>query len=290
MLGIEKEIMLFFQSLRTDFLNALFEGITMLGEETILIVLVAIIYFAIDKKLAYRLFFITAASVGTNSIIKNAVKRARPFTVEGLTCVREATATGYSFPSGHTQTFSTWSPVMAMQLKKRWFSLIIALAIPLVALSRVYLGAHYPTDVMVGMLLGVAFAFGGNWLYDRVEDKQNLYVGLAAVFTPFAVLFLFNAQPLYGDFYKFYGMVVGVVLAMRIENKYAPLNYNVALWKKALRVVIGVAVAFALKEGIKALNVFNSVYITFGIDTFRYFTLVVVVFGLCPILFKKIKL
>lgn len=290
MFDFEMDLMRFLQNLRTDFLNNLFECITMLGEETLLIVLVAIIYFAIDKHLAYRLFFVTASSAGTNSIIKNIVKMPRPFATGEITCVRPDTATGYSFPSGHTQTFATWSPVLAMRLKKRWLNIIVGIAIFLVALSRVFLGAHYPSDVLVGMMIGIFFAFAGNYLYDKVEDKQKLYIGLVVFFTPFAVFFLFSADPLYGDLYKFYGMITGVVLAMSLESKYAPLDYNVALWKKVLRVVIGVVLAFAVKEGIKALNVFNSVYITFGIDTLRYFILVVAVFGWCPILFKKCKL
>ncbi|MBQ5810526.1 MAG: phosphatase PAP2 family protein [Clostridia bacterium] len=290
MFGFEMDILKFFQNLRTDFLNALFEYITMLGEETIVIVLVAIIYFAIDKRLAYRLFFATACSMGVNGVIKSFAKIPRPFMKEGITCVRPDTATGYSFPSGHTQIFSTWAPLLARQIKKHWFTALVCIAIPLVAVSRVYLGAHYPSDVVVGATLGVGFAFLGNYIFDKVQNKLHIFIGLAVVFAPFVAWFFIGADELYRDIFKFYGMVLGVIPALGIEKKFADMQYNVPIWKKALRVVIAVVLAFAVKEGIKALNVFGILQVTFLFDILRYFLLVVVVFGLCPIAFKKIRL
>ena len=290
MFGFELDIMRFIQGLRTDFLNGFFEYVTMLGEETLMIVLVAVIYFAIDKRLAYRLFFATACSMGVNGVVKSFAKVPRPFTKEGITCVRPDTATGYSFPSGHTQNFSTWAPMLAMQIRKHWFTAIVCIAVPLVAISRVFLGAHYPSDVVVGLCLGLGFAFFGNWIYNKVENKKKLFLGLSAVFAPFIVCLFFGADPLYGDLFKFFGMICGVVPAMVIEGKYADMKYDTAIWKKILRIVIAVALAFAVKEGIKAINVFDNTQITFLIDALRYFVLVISVFGLCPVLFKKIKL
>lgn len=89
------------EGLRTSFLNALFEGVTMLGEETLIILLVVALWFAVDKKLAQQVFFVTATSLSVNGIIKNFAKVPRPF-AKGISCVRLDTATGYSFPSGHT--------------------------------------------------------------------------------------------------------------------------------------------------------------------------------------------
>ena len=61
------------------------------------------LWFAVDKKLAQQVFFVTATSLSVNGIIKNFAKVPRPFT-KGVSCVRLDTATGYAFPSGHTQT------------------------------------------------------------------------------------------------------------------------------------------------------------------------------------------
>lgn len=290
MFGFEMDILKFFEGLRNDFLNTLFEFITIFGEETILVLLVVTLWFAFDKKIAQKLLFITMASMSVNSVIKNLAQIPRPFASGEVTCVRPDTATGYSFPSGHTQNFSTWSSVLAAQLKKRWFTAIVVVLILLVAFSRIFLGAHYPSDVVVGMVLGVTFGAVGSIVYDRTKNKNKLYIAMTIILTPFAVLFMFDAEPLFEDFYKFYGMVSGLFLAVSFEEKYAPLDYNVSKGKKLLRIIIGIAVAFAVKEGIKLLNVTDVVQISFIIDAVRYFVLVFAVMGLCPLLFKKCRI
>lgn len=290
MFGFEIDILKFFENLRNDFLNKLFELITIFGEETLLVLLIVTLWFAFDKKFAQKLLFLTMASMSVNNAIKNFAKVPRPFASGEVICVRPETATGYSFPSGHTQCFATWSSLTAMQLKKRWFTVIAVLLILLVGFSRVFLGAHYPSDVVVGIVLGASFGTAGSIIYDKVENKQKLYLGMTIILTPFAVFFMFNAEPLLEDFYKFYGMVAGIGVAVSFEEKYAPLGYDVSKWKKILRIVIGIVVAFAVKEGIKLLKVTDIVQLSFVIDSVRYFVLVFAVMGLCPLLFKKIRI
>lgn len=290
MFGFEMEILKFLEGLRNDFLNTLFEFITIFGEETLLVLLIVTLWFAFDKKFAQKLLFITMASMSVNGVIKNLARVPRPFASGEVTCVRPDTATGYSFPSGHTQNFATWTSLTAMQLKKKWFTITVALLILLVAFSRVYLGAHYPSDVIVSVILGTAFGTVGCIIYDKTENKNRLYLGMTIILTPFAVLFMFNAEPLFEDFYKFYGMVAGIGVAVSFEEKYAPIGYDVSKWKKLLRIVIGIAVAFAVKEGIKLLKVTDIVQLSFVIDAVRYFVLVFAVMGLCPLLFRKCRI
>lgn len=284
------DFLILLESLRTDFLNTLVEGITILGETTVLILLIAVLYFAYDKHFARRLLFITVFSMGVNGVVKNIVKRPRPFSTGKVTCVRPETATGYSFPSGHTQNFSTWSTVVAVRSKRWWVAGLAVIGILLVAFSRMYLGAHYPTDVLVGALLGVLISIVGNVVYDKVSDKNKLYWGAVLVLTPFAIWFLLGADKHFADFYKLYGMLIGFVLGVRIEETYATLEYNKPIWKKVLRVVIAIVVALAVKEGTKLLDVFDVVQLSLIVAAVRYMILVVVVIGLCPLLFKKMRL
>lgn len=157
MFAFELEFLKWIESWRTDLLNTLFESITFLGEETLIILLVVALWFAVDKKLAQQVFFVTATSLSVNGIIKNFAKVPRPFT-KGVSCVRLDTATGYSFPSGHTQGFASWSSFFAIKLKKTWLSILVGVLITLVAASRLYLGAHYPSDVIVAVVLGVGLS------------------------------------------------------------------------------------------------------------------------------------
>jgi membrane-associated phospholipid phosphatase len=275
--------------LRTNFLNAVFEGITILGEETLIILLVVALWFAVDKKLAQQVFFVTATSLSVNGIVKNFAQIPRPFT-KGISCVRLDTATGYAFPSGHTQGFATWSSFFAVKFKKAWLSILVTVLIAAVAFSRLYLGAHYPSDVIVGVALGVGLSVLGNYLFGKVEDVKKLYLGTFLILAPFIVYFLCVADPLFADLFKTFGMVGGMVAISFLEEKTEPLSYDVVWWKKLVRIVIGVVLAVALKEVIKLINVFDVIQISLLIDAVRYFIVVMAVGYLCPILFKKIKI
>jgi len=278
------------ESIRNGFLDGFFEGVTMLGEETLMVFIIVTLWFAIDKRIAQRMFFVTIASMGVNGVIKNIAKVPRPFAGGKVSCVRPETATGYSFPSGHTQCFATWSSLVAIISKKTWTKCLVAILILLVGFSRMYLGAHYPGDVVVGIALGVLFAVFGNILYDRFRNKNRLYLILMAVFTPFAIIFLINPNPLYADFYKLYGMLAGTGLGIMVEEKFAPLSYDVSIAKKIVRVVFGVAAALIIKAGLKVAFKVEFSELSLSLDALRYFLLVIILTGLCPIIFKKLKM
>ena len=236
MFAFELQFLRWLEGLRTNFLNTVFEGITMLGEETLIILLVVALWFAVDKKLAQQVFFVTATSLSVNGIIKNFAKVPRPF-AKGISCVRLDTATGYSFPSGHTQGFATWSSFFATKFRKTWFTILVSVLIALVAISRLYLGAHYPSDVIVAVALGVGLAVLGNYLFESVEDIKKLYLGALLILTPFIVYFLVVADPLFADLFKTFGMVGGMVAVSFLDEKTEPLSYDVVWWKKLARVV-----------------------------------------------------
>lgn len=290
MFSIEYEILRFLQNIRTDFLNKIFEGITMFGEEMPLVLIIVILYFAFDKYFAQKLCFITATSLSINSIIKNFVRLPRPFMSGKVTCIRPETATGYSFPSAHTHNLATWSTVLAIKSKKIWVAIITAILIALVAFSRIFLGAHFPSDVIVGAILGVVCAIIGCIVYDKIENKKSLYTATILILTPFAILFLINPDPLFEDYYKFYGMIIGLFLAILFEEKYAPIHYNVAWWKKVVRIVIGIVVAYLIKKGLGMFNDFSITQLSLVFDAIGYLLLIFILFGICPLIFKKIKI
>ena len=165
----------------------------------------------------------------------------------------------------------------------------MAVFIPLVAFSRLYLGVHYPTDVIVGAALGVGMAFLGDYLFERTKDVKKLYLAVLLIFAPFIVYFLIVAHERFAGFFKAFGMLGGLTLIAFLQEKGKPLSYDVPWWKKLLRIVIGVALAFALKEGLKIFET-GGVHVDLVLDTLRYFVVVFAVGYLCPLLFQKIKL
>ena len=288
MFAFELQFLKWLESIRTGFLTTLFESITILGEETLIILLVVALWFAVDSRLARKVFFVTICSTGLNGVVKNIAQVPRPFD-KGITPVRQETATGFSFPSGHTQNFSTWTTLFAIKLKKNWLSILVGVLIALVAFSRLYLGVHYPSDVIVGLSLGIGMAFLGNYLFERVKDEKKLYLFVLAIFVPFVIYFLIVANERFADFFKVFGMMGGLTLLAFIQDNTTPLSYDVVWWKKLVRIVIGVAIAFAFKEGLKLLKM-DNLHINLLLDTLRYFVVVFAVGYLCPLLFKKVKL
>lgn len=286
----ELQVLKFLQGMRNDFLNQFFEAVTIFGEETPMILIIAILYYAIDKVFAQKLFFITVSSMGLNGIIKNLVRLPRPFANKEIICVRPDTATGYSFPSGHTQNFSTWTTVFNLRIKNIGLVILTVFLIILVAFSRNFLGAHYISDVIAGAILGIVFAFIGYKIYDKISDKNKLYTYMILALTPFAFIFLINANPLYADFYKFYGMLIGLFWGVKFESKYAPLKYDVPIWKKVIRIIIGISLAYFIKETMKMLDVFAAIQISLLIDMICHILLIFVAFGICPYIFKKFKI
>ena len=290
----ELEFLKYLSECRTGFLNTFFEAITALGEEALIIVVMATVYYVFDKKLAQKVFFITMVSLSANGIVKNIARVPRPFALGEILPVRGETATGYSFPSGHTQNFSTWSMALSLHFKKK-FAIVLSLFLSLlVAFSRMYLGVHYPSDVIVGLALGLGFAVVGNILYDKVQNKNLLYILSSFALTPFMIAFLALGDPLFEDFFKFYGLFVGLALSVVLEEKYIRIENGGKLWHRILRVAIGVAVAFSFKEGLKelfySLEVSSLPRVALAFDSVRYFVIAVAEILVCPLLFKKIKI
>ena len=98
------EITEFLSNISNPLLAAIFEWITILAEKYFIVAIACLIYWCIDKKKGERLVFLICGGLGINSIFKNIFRVSRPFDVsDKVKVIRGHTATGYSFPSGHTQ-------------------------------------------------------------------------------------------------------------------------------------------------------------------------------------------
>lgn len=237
-------IIKFIQSFQHPVLDRAFESITLLGEETFILLFFTILYWTIDKKLARDIGLALFISVALNSMIKAVLMVPRPIGLPGIRSLRTVTATGYAFPSGHTQSFATLGIATALWVKKRPFTALFTLLIILVGLSRLYLGVHWPTDVLGGMVLALLVSTvtylsirGGkaHWLLGA-----TLLAGLPLLFT------------LQDDAYaKTYGLLVGFAIGLILETRHIDFSTRIPLRRKLLRIAIGLAGLVAIRAGLK---------------------------------------
>lgn len=183
LLALQKPIMLFFVALRTPILNALASFFTLFGESYIPMAIICIVYWLIDKKKGFLIGSTLLSANVTNNILKVIVQVPRPFTryPDEIPCLKESTATGYSFPSGHSATASAFWGTICKVFKNTWVKIVCILLIVLVPLSRVYLAAHWPLDVVVGTLVGLLFAFFFSSYISSIYDDNKKFFRTALV-------------------------------------------------------------------------------------------------------------
>lgn len=276
---MELEILRNIQSIANPFLDLLFQLITICGEQLVLISIISIIYWALDKKFGEYIAYSVLTSVLLNNAIKDIFKMKRPIGEEGIRTLREETATGYSFPSGHTQGASSFYGAMAIYLKKRVMYIIATVMIILIGFSRLYLGVHYPKDVIVGGILGVLTSLICYKLYNKVENKMLLYVITFAIFIP-ALTFAHSA-----DFIKGMGTYLGFIIGIYIEKKYVNFSTEGSTGNKIIRVLLGIVILLVLQLGLKVLLPSGTIF-----SFIRYSLISLVGIGVYPMAFKKLKI
>ena len=144
MRNFELDIIRFFRDISIPFIDNLMQIVTFLGEQYVLILVLASIYFVFSKEAGEKIAYTIFTSLGVNNILKGLIKINRPFVTDPtIDAVRVETATGYSFPSGHSQNATVTFSSIAYHFKKRWLWITASILIFLVGISRVVLGVHY---------------------------------------------------------------------------------------------------------------------------------------------------
>ena len=288
------------EKIRVPGLNELMLAVTQLGEETAFLVIALIVFWCVDKRKGYFLMSVGFLGTMANQFLKLLCRVPRPwvrdpdFTI--LEQAREA-ASGYSFPSGHTQTAVGSFGCLAVTTKKHWVKILCAIIMVLVPFSRMYVGVHTPADVLVGAGMALALI----WLLKPVvyrEDGKGMkpllaaMIALTVLFLLFVELWQFpedmdeaNLASGYKNAYTLLGCLVGVAMVYIADEKWLHFPVEAKWWVQIIKAAVGLVLVLAVKEGLR-----SPLEALFGghmaARAVRYFLVVIVAGALWPMSFS----
>ena len=273
------EVLRFLARIRFTALNWIMQGITFLGEETVFMVVAIVLFWCVKKWKGY--FVLAVGFLGTllNQFLKLLFRVPRPWTVDKAIIVPSAKsgATGFSFPSGHTQNAVGTFGGIARFTRRKWLRIVCIVLILLIGFSRMYLGAHYPSDVAVGLVTGVLFVFAIYPIMKRAEQSPKVMfcflgtmVGLAVAYIVFLLVHHFpdvvnevqEGQDLspydsgLKNGYTLLGALLGLIVGYTVDLKKIRFSEQAPLWGQVLKVVLGLGIIMGIRMGLD--KVFKS--------------------------------
>ena len=187
------EFLYFLEGIRNPVLDAVMSVITYLGDEIAFLALALAVFWCVSKKRGYYLLSVGFCGVIINQVLKLCFRIPRPWVLDpNFKPIESAVpaATGYSFPSGHTQNVTCTFGGIARFSKTLWIRIVSVAVIVLVAFSRMYLGVHTPLDVCVSLLIGALLVFALYPLFEYANKHENAYYWIFGSFFVIALGFL----------------------------------------------------------------------------------------------------
>ena len=278
--------------------------ITLFGEDLIIIAILGFIYWSYDKEYGKYIGTNIVLVNVLNPLMKNAALRRRPYLdhakikclkpVDSSADIRDISAQGYSFPSGHSMNAAAVYVSMARYRKKpgsapgKILVFIFSILMPLlVGISRFTLGVHYPTDVLAGWACGLAVIFLVPWLMSKCKNRYILW----GFFCLLGAIGFFYCKTT--DYYTGYGLMLGFFLGTAFEERYVHFENTDSLPLGLARLVGGIAIYLVLNTLLKlpfsADLLESATFTAYLIRTVRYFIVVFVMIGVYPMVFGRLK-
>lgn len=287
------------ETLRNPVLDTVMSAVTLLGDETLFMVIAMAVMWCINKHEGYYLLSVGFLGTQINQLLKVTFRIERPWVRDpAFQAVEVAVpaATGYSFPSGHTQSSVGTFGALARWHSRKALRIVCALLCVLVPFSRMYLGVHTPLDVGVSFLIALVLVFGLYPLVRRAEATPNgmrwIILAMLAVSLAQAI---YMSITLHGaaeeelqsglkNAYKMLGATCGFLVAYELDVRLIRFDTNAVWWAQLLKVALGLALTLAVKE---------LAYLVFGVipsEPFNrclaYFVLVIFAGAVWPLTFR----
>lgn len=296
------ELLYTLENIRTPLLDTVMGLVTNLGGEAVFIAAAIIVFWCLSKSCGYYMMTVGFAGTIINQFLKLWFRIPRPWVKDpGFTIVERARAeaTGYSFPSGHTQNAFAVFGAPARYFKSTALRIVLVLLIALTAFSRMYVGVHTPLDVGVSLIVGTVLVFV---IYPFFRDMDRspkkvyiifgIFIVMAAAFVVFVELYDFPADIDTDNYasglknaYMILFCAVGLLLTFYVDTKYVRFPTQAVWWAQIIKVVAGLGILLALKAVLKAplLALFGGHSVAHGV---RYFIVILFAGILWPMTFK----
>lgn len=290
------EFLKMLESIRSPFLDTVIGLITRLGEETVGVVILCLIFWCISKSIAYNIGIVYFLSGLTVQGMKICFRIDRPWVIDPtFNPIPSAIehATGYSFPSGHTQAAAALFGSIGTQVKQHWLKWTCFAIALLVAFSRLYLGVHTPQDVIVSLLICGAFITLTHFFFDADKDDKKRDLIMSSIMVLYAIIVIVIAFVLHNqghitdnyisDCLKAAGAGIGFAVGFFIERTYIKFSVKTkSLALQCVKFLIGIAGVLIIKEGLKLV-----IGTGLAVDTLRYFLMLTWISVFFPLIIKR---
>lgn len=257
------------ESIRVPWLDTVMAAITHLGEETVFMVAALFVFWCVSKRHGYYLLAIGFAGTVLNQFLKLLFRIPRPWVLDSDFTIVEsarAQATGYSFPSGHSQNAIGTFGGIARFTRRKWVRVAAIVAAVLVPLSRMYLGVHTPLDVGVAAVIAVALVFALYPLMERSDSRHGVMGAVLAVMLALAVGYLLfvSLYPFPADVdaanlasgvenaWKLLGATVGMLVGWWLDVRFIHFDTRAVWYVQLIKLVGGLALLLGIRAALKA--------------------------------------
>lgn len=303
------QFLYFLEKIRNPVLDFLMSTITFVGGEAVFLAIAIVLIWCTEKRYGY--FTLLTCFFGTilNQILKLTFRIPRPWVKDpDFTIVESAReeATGYSFPSGHTQNVTGTFTTLALAKQKKGRIIFCVTLIALVSFSRMYLGVHTPLDVGVSLVLGVLISALLYPLFkteERMEKSMPYILAGSLLLSIGFVLFAFllpeegldphNLESGRKNACTMLGCIIGLFPVYIIDRKRLQYKTDAPWYAQILKVLVGFGIVLLIKSTLQ-----TPLEWVFGGNMFvaralRYFLIVVFAGLLWPMTFgwfRKMKI
>lgn len=257
------------ESIRVPWLDTVMAAITHLGEETVFMVAALFVFWCVSKRHGYYLLAVSFAGTVLNQFLKLLFRIPRPWVLDSDFTIVEsarAQATGYSFPSGHTQNAVGTFGGIARFTRRKWVRAAAIVVAVLVPLSRMCLGVHTPLDVGVAAVIAVALVFALYPLMERSDSRHGVMGAVLAVMLALAVGYLLfvSLYPFPADVdaanlasgvenaWKLLGATVGMLVGWWLDVRFIHFDTRAVWYVQLIKLVGGLALLLGIRAALKA--------------------------------------